>query len=435
MSDLFLRFDVEDWLTPAADWALEHILDELERVGARANFAVVGLKARALVERGRTDLLQRMAHLGTVGFHSYSHSLHPTLAEELEPLAREEAESRFVDREGVGVRELLDGGVPPVFFTQPGANWVPEVLERGPDLGLQAFISESWNTYLHPTRTLYWYGRVLYWSPPVDVPKGLLFRLPAGAEDAVAQVARALADGGPAMVVTHPTELVTHYFWDQDNFGGGVTRSPLIAGPALPEVAWEAKLLGFRRYLEGLHALRPRYVTVSDWLAAVRPAGPVEIDRATLHEALAAHGLDALFTGDNWLSAAEAVLAAALLAESPGGAVRVPRLLAPSGTIADTDAAAALLEKVRRDGRLPERVGEWHISAWAPRFLARTLGVAAALRFTERVRPARDQHWDWPIFPPGFTAERLLEESRRQAWTLKPAILAGAPERGTASPR
>ncbi len=424
MSDLFLRFDVEDWLTPAADWALEHILDELERVGARANFAIVGLKARALAERGRTDLLQRMARLGTIGFHSYSHSLHPTLAEELEPMSREAAESRFVEREAVGVGELQNGGVSPVFFTQPGANWVPEVLERGPELGLRAFISESWNTYLHPTRTLYWYGRVLYWSPPVDVPKGLLFRLPTGAEEAVGEAAQALSAGGPAMVVTHPTELVTRYFWDQDNFGGGMTRHPLVAGPALPATDWDGKLRGFRRYVDGLHALQARYVTVDDWLSRVRPAGPVAVDRATLSEALATRGLDALFTGDDWLSAAEAVLAAALLAESPGGAVSVPRLLAPSGTIADTDSADALLEKVRRDGRLPERVGEWHIAAWAPRFLGRTTGVTPPLRFPERVRPAAEQHWDWPIFRPGFTAERLLEEARRQAWTLKPAMLA-----------
>jgi hypothetical protein len=29
--------------------------------------------------------------------------------------------------------------------------------------------------------------------------------------------------------------------------------------------------------------------------------------------------------------------------------------------------------------------------------------------------------WSWPIFPPGFHSEHLMELARLQAWTLKPA--------------
>jgi hypothetical protein len=29
--------------------------------------------------------------------------------------------------------------------------------------------------------------------------------------------------------------------------------------------------------------------------------------------------------------------------------------------------------------------------------------------------------WSWPIFPPGFHSQHLLELARLQAWTLKPA--------------
>ena len=36
---------------------------------------------------------------------------------------------------------------------------------------------------------------------------------------------------------------------------------------------------------------------------------------------------------------------------------------------------------------------------------------------------ARDDEsvWNWVIFPEGFSAPRLLELARLQAWTLKPA--------------
>jgi hypothetical protein len=422
MGDIFLRFDVEDWLTPAADWALERILEELERVGARANFAVVGLKARALVGRGRGDLLRRMARLGSVGYHSYSHSVHPTLAEDLEPRSRGDAERRFVEREGPGVAALAAAGTPPVFFTQPGANWVPEVLERGPDMGLRAFISEAWNTYLKPSRTVYWYGAQLFWSPPVDMPKGLLFRLPSGSADAVAAVREPFSAGEPAMVVTHPTELITHHFWDQDNFGYGETRLPLTPGPAMAAASWDQKLRGWREYLDGLSALEPRYLTVDDWLSRVRPPGPVVVDRGTLVAGLRRHGLGAIAVGDDWLSAAEVVVAAALLAEGAGGPVSVPRVLAPAGAIEDRDPAAAILEKIARDGRLPEQVGAADSASWAPGFLQQVLGVLPPVHVADYVRPASEQHWDWPIFRAGFTAPRLLQEARRQAWTLKPAV-------------
>jgi hypothetical protein len=31
--------------------------------------------------------------------------------------------------------------------------------------------------------------------------------------------------------------------------------------------------------------------------------------------------------------------------------------------------------------------------------------------------------WGWVIFPPGFRAPALMDLAKRQAWTLKPALL------------
>ncbi|MEX2356479.1 MAG: hypothetical protein WD535_05525, partial [Thermaerobacterales bacterium] len=38
------------------------------------------------------------------------------------------------------------------------------------------------------------------------------------------------------------------------------------------------------------------------------------------------------------------------------------------------------------------------------------------------VKPVEQLHWDWPIFPKGFNAPRLIQHARLQAWTLKPAV-------------
>jgi hypothetical protein len=48
--------------------------------------------------------------------------------------------------------------------------------------------------------------------------------------------------------------------------------------------------------------------------------------------------------------------------------------------------------------------------------------VAPARLATERYVAADSlEVWSWPIFPPGFHSEHLLELARLQAWTLKPA--------------
>jgi hypothetical protein len=36
--------------------------------------------------------------------------------------------------------------------------------------------------------------------------------------------------------------------------------------------------------------------------------------------------------------------------------------------------------------------------------------------------------WTWVIFPPGFRAPEMMELARKQAWTLKPALLAAGKE-------
>jgi len=36
--------------------------------------------------------------------------------------------------------------------------------------------------------------------------------------------------------------------------------------------------------------------------------------------------------------------------------------------------------------------------------------------------------WGWVIFPTGFRAPAMMELAKRQAWTLKPAVLDPNPE-------
>jgi hypothetical protein len=45
------------------------------------------------------------------------------------------------------------------------------------------------------------------------------------------------------------------------------------------------------------------------------------------------------------------------------------------------------------------------------------------LSVAKYVSEDRPELWKWPIFPPGFRAQAMMELARRQAWTIKPAVL------------
>jgi hypothetical protein len=102
------------------------------------------------------------------------------------------------------------------------------------------------------------------------------------------------------------------------------------------------------------------------------------------------------------------------------------------------DGLAALVPEAEETGRLPASVPMGSLSApLAPvaRAVAQVyLQLARDMLLPEEVTlapaelaaeqcVARDDEsvWNWVIFPEGFSAPRLLELARLQAWTLKPA--------------
>ncbi len=429
MRRLFVRLDVEDWLTPASTWALDGILRLLAERGLAAHFAVVGKKARQLAASGRSDLLTRMAAQGVVGSHSWSHSEHPTLAEELDPLPAEAARARLMEREQPTVDVMTRLGVAPRFFTQPGGNWLPEVSgPAGRALGFEAVLSESWNSYLKPTRGPMWYGGLLYWAPVVDLPKGLFFRLPEplAVQEGVQALRAAWEAGRTAVLVAHPTELVTTAFWDQRNFGGGVDHPPALPGPARPAAAWQPALDGLARMLDALGgpAGGPETVTLDQWLAAAVDPAPTHVSRDELAAVLRNQGLGPARLPGGSLSAADIAWALAA-GEAGGGSDAAVPLVGPPAGHWPGGGAEGLLAAQAAWGHLPASVAGQPLEEWVARAAERLTGSAPRPTWQDAVRAPAALHWDWPIFPPGFTAPRLLAEAQRIAWTLKPLVQRG----------
>ena len=449
-----LRLDTEDFLTPESDQALADLLRVLEERGSRAVFPLTASKLRSWLRRGRSDLVAALARQ-QVGYHSDTHSLHPTIAEEMAPLGWRQGQRAFAAREEAGFDLVRRHFGPPVCYTQPGGNWTAAALPVLRSWGVTLEYSEGWNSYLDfGARPCHYLG-VLHWSAPVLAPKPFLSQLPQCLPRAVEQVlegARCWKPGDPPLnVVAHPTELCTTAFWDAVNFRRGAMPPPALWRPAplRPPLEIHEAVAAFARYLDLLREQGLRLVSLEELTARhadrapgtrLGPAAVQALARAT------AADVDYRCSGGLALSAAEiawVLVHAAVRRQEP-----IPQRVLegppepPPPTVAGSvsrqalwQAAAALRQHLAAKGCVPTAVPLGRAAA-APAPVVRALAEALlddggqefSLRPTllaaeRHVKAEADLHWDWPVFPEGFAPRGLRQQALLQCWTLKPAPL------------
>ncbi len=432
----FIRFDVEDFLTPESDEALVRMLESMHRAGLPGSYGLVGKKVLALQERNRHDALHLLSQEPAIGFHSWSHSEHPTIAEDLAGLPYREALNRFIERERPGVEAVSRLVKPPRYFTQPGGNWVPEALEALPALGMDMFFTDSFNSYLEDLTAPYWYGEVLHLSFPVVNPRPFGLGLPANLNEAIQMIEAWQGRYGEAfMVMLHPTELVSREFWDATNFSRGRSRESLIAAPVRSPTDQQDALEAFDRYCQAMGRLGIEWCDAEALRERVLPRHAVLVDMAELKQALLQQGVGPLEMTTGTLSAAEALYALAWHTVTGKDSVHVGTVGAPERWVAEAPSrpsvsadrarafAFGVVEAVKREHRLPSgRVAGLTLQEGMSALVGRHV---SDLRFLDYIKPQKRLHWDWPIFPDRFRPERLWQDACRLGWTLKRAEYRG----------
>lgn len=112
-------FDSEDYTAPRSADMLVRLADTLGSHGVVGHFMVVGLLAEYIEKAKRTDVTEALKD-HDIGFHTYGHSLHPTLSEYTDIESYEEAQVLLESEERAAEtvkrvfdRERLCAAVPP----------------------------------------------------------------------------------------------------------------------------------------------------------------------------------------------------------------------------------------------------------------------------------------------------------------------------------
>jgi peptidoglycan/xylan/chitin deacetylase (PgdA/CDA1 family) len=465
---IVLWFDTEDYILPQSDDAALRIANLLTGLGVRATFKVVGEKGRTLERRGRTDVIAALKR-HEIGYHSNTHSQHPTVAEYEEPLDWESGVEEFDRREHQGYEDLTRiFGQAPTCYGQPGSSWAPQSFAALKQWGVHVYLDEADQVGLDGKP--FWYGGLLNifntregghlrsnedWSNMEDAK--IKFR---------EYYARMTSDpaGGLISIYFHPAEFIHAQFWDAANFLHGA--NPPRDQWKVPALKSPEEIEKHFKYLEDLVTYlksfpQVRFVTASEALDLYRDAAQ---KRAFSADELAdiARQIGPEFSfqvrdGYN-LSASEQMellnqyVAAKIRNEDSAQVVLEGTPYGPSSgfpemnqnmdvpwnqfsrTVQDVE---GFMEK---NGQVPTAV--WFGSTAVPpeSYLVALAGVATTLmakgappssvavgpaRLTAKKYVADDSPklWGWVIFPVGFRAPNLMALAKLQAWTLKPARL------------
>lgn len=217
MRKLYLTFDTEDFISEQSVWVLQRILEALKRYDLEAIFFITGHMAEELQ---KFDRVVDMLNEHQIGYHSSSHSVHPTIFEFTDLESYEQAYSVSLRRETAHINPLTgeiegEGGILTLerlfhkkqikLFRAPGHCWTPPHLEALRTLG----VTFDFSTNLHSTPvnfkdlTFYPYPIMGHWQGKISDYQTLLI---------------SFLRRGLAILTIHPSLLVNKNEWDSIYF-------------------------------------------------------------------------------------------------------------------------------------------------------------------------------------------------------------------------
>ena len=459
---LVVTFDTEDYISPESEhiddipkWLAETMTEE----GVTGTFFVIGEKARSLEKRGRRDVIAAMAK-HDIGSHTDFGSIHPTVTEELEKAGWNDGVRLMFDQESAGIQELERiFGVPVKTLARHGGSYGPQLVAALGSIkrGYQGSPASL------PGHDVVWFCNTLNFSAQYagfddsyyrdDLFEPVFDKLKTELPDVIRRSQVIALFGG------HPTKIRAEEFWDLNFYYGKNTPPNEWVMPRLrPQETMATAWKNFRRMMRWLKGRDDIEITTYRRLMDIYGGQKDTMTRDELREiARKALDLKILAPTDDFSPAeAFAGLAGAiarftedrvwreeLATVHPLGPLETPPSEPEVGRVWLDDVwalARAADEHIGRTGTLPAalRVGNARIGTgsllalFGAVFLDLDTGSVQAAYDVPAFEPypgtneakiiaETEGYKTWPVHRPDLDMSRIVEFTKLQLWTLKPA--------------
>jgi len=463
---VYLWFDIEDYVTREADDSALIFLNVLRKYRVPVTCKLVAEEVRALMERGRTDVISAISECD-VGYHSNTHSQHPTVWEYLAELDVTSGAREFFSRENGGVRLLQEVfHKTPSCYGHPGVMWAPQVYPALRAMGISMYLDET--KILNLNDEPYWYCSMLNLN---GAGKNLIyFDYSFEKKDGIVTLKSKFkriyerlnkGNGGAVSICLHPHTAVNKITWDVVNFARGSNRRkenykrPPAQQAYVTKRAYE-HFEEFIRYISSFENVQ--WITARGALQIYGRAEEVLLSRSEVGR-VAKHFLSSsehVKCKNGYLSPAEGFyIVSKCLSDYTDSGILPDHIdvIEPLGPIVSFKSkgetrlrAQDLLETsksasihMRSESMVPSslRVGDAAelsphdflptacklltciFAGAVPKEITLKKGKRPQVRHMNRT--AFEKNCNWSVLPKKFKASKIFEQACLQAWTLKPA--------------
>lgn len=290
MTKLIFSFDTEDYINPIGADGIIDVAEMLEEHGYKGCFQVVALLAQTLQKWGRQDVIDRLKANHEVDYHSYAHSMHPTINEYTDLCDFDAAMKEFLRREkqGYAIVEEIFGQKGFAAATPPGSSTSYVAHYGYADMGIPIYTVSPTTDRKRNRPVGSCNTHCIAYNRCLD--KYLM----KATEDDLRRALDEAAEKDIYVFYHHPQMHMVDRFCDELNFNGrNLPQSEWILSNPLPREDRERFCANFRRLLAMIKE-DPRFeVTTFGEVAATLPTDR-RITRAEIPQIAAALG-DAWF--------------------------------------------------------------------------------------------------------------------------------------------
>lgn len=324
-------FDVEDYITPeeeGVDEIPKWLAETMTEVGVTGTFFVIGEKARSLEERGRQDVIAAMAS-HDIGSHTNFGSIHPTVNENLEQADWESGVRIMMKNESAGLEELERiFKVPVNTLARHGGSYGPQLVYALGEMGRGYVYSP-----IHlPKKNAVWFCNTLNFHGDYGYFDDLYYRdeLFDPAFDTLQMTFEEDMEGMDVVAFfgCHPTKVRAEQFWDFNFYeGANPDRSELIAPALRPAESMVTARENFRDLMQFLKSQDYIQITTFSDLMARFSYQPEFITRKDLEKIATAIVSDKEIIIDDFYTPAESFAALTHSLSDYAGTGKLPRKL------------------------------------------------------------------------------------------------------------